>query len=441
MLLQRPRFARDWTKVRLRCRAGCADTCRVGATTTAYRGPATATATVRRAQRRLAVVCAVGAAALALIVSAAEFKTAGIPQDEGLLLVYPELILHGQTPFGAFQSSYGPGAYMPLSVVYTVTGPGVTAERAVGTAYKLAIVGAVAWVAWPLGELAALAGAALVFLGIFFDGPPTAWGWFFALACLFASVGTARSALRSDRRGRWLLAGAFAGLAVSARFDLALALAGGMVIMLWPARWRARVLFLAGGFLGLAPLVWNLLAAGLSSFWTYAVQARLHQLPASGYPLPTGLDLLAIIVAMTAVVLLAAAWVFRRDGLTPVTGTWLALAVIAVLLVPQMLQRPDPGHFVYVAPAAAALIPLVLAEIRWPLMRGVVFGLAAVGIVYGSGFVVREPTLNVRNDGRSFPYSSFYDPYDVQSMVTWASEHVRPGTRLLVGPRDFRSRP
>ena len=62
---------------------------------------------------------------------AASWNNPGIGQDEGLLLEYPELIVHGEVPFRDFQSSYGPGTYLPLAAAYEAFGPSVNVERGV----------------------------------------------------------------------------------------------------------------------------------------------------------------------------------------------------------------------------------------------------------------------------------------------------------------------
>lgn len=71
------------------------------------------------------------------------FEKPGARMDEGLLLVYPELILKGQMPYRDFETIYGPGNPYALAGVYAVFGPGIFVERAVGLTYRILILAAV----------------------------------------------------------------------------------------------------------------------------------------------------------------------------------------------------------------------------------------------------------------------------------------------------------
>src|SRR5918996_1080783 len=66
----------------------------------------------------------------------------GNPLDEGLLLLEPELLRDGVVPYTDYESFYGPANTDLLAGVYSLTGPEVAAERAVGLAYRLAVVAA-----------------------------------------------------------------------------------------------------------------------------------------------------------------------------------------------------------------------------------------------------------------------------------------------------------
>jgi hypothetical protein len=243
--------------------------------------------------------------------------------DEGIVLEYPELILHGEVPFRDFQSSYGPGTYLPLAAAYRVLGPSVTVERAVGVAYRLAIVLALLALLWPLGAALALAGVSLATLAILpigTPGPPVAYGWYFALACLLWGLWSARAATL-DRRPRvaaalWVASGLLAGAAASARPDLGVAAVLSSAVLVFGVGKIAKLAFAAGLAVGASPLLWNVLAAGWSPFWSYGVLARIHELPESGYPLPTGVGLLLALAAVAIVVVMAAIREHRRLGPT-----------------------------------------------------------------------------------------------------------------------------
>ena len=62
------------------------------------------------------------------------------PQDEGLLLVYPELILRGLLPHRDFLASYPPVNFFALAAIYSLAEPSLTVERCVGLGYRVALV-------------------------------------------------------------------------------------------------------------------------------------------------------------------------------------------------------------------------------------------------------------------------------------------------------------
>jgi len=62
------------------------------------------------------------------------FHSPAIPMDEGMVLVYPEMILKGQLPYRDFESITGPGNSMILAGAYAGFGTNLFVERAVGLA-------------------------------------------------------------------------------------------------------------------------------------------------------------------------------------------------------------------------------------------------------------------------------------------------------------------
>ena len=64
------------------------------------------------------------------------FHSPAIPMDEGMVLVYPEMILKGQLPYRDFESITAPGNSMILAGAYAGFGPNLFVERAVGLASK-----------------------------------------------------------------------------------------------------------------------------------------------------------------------------------------------------------------------------------------------------------------------------------------------------------------
>ncbi len=381
--------------------------------------------------------------ALLLLGLSATWRAPIATMDEGIVLEYPELILHGEVPFRDFQSSYGPGAYLPLAAAYQVLGPSVTVERAVGVTYRLGTILAILALLWPLGVGLAVAGASLATVAILPVGMPqvpVAYGWYFALACLLWGLWCARAAL-SDQRPRisttlWGMSGVLAGAAASARPDLGVAALLSSLALVWGAGARPKATFTIGIALGASPLIWNLLAAGWSRFWTYGVEARLHELPLSGYPFPAGVKFLVVLSAATLIVGFAAIRELRRLGATPVTRCWLAMALLSLVLLPQLFQRPDSGHYAFVGPVSLGLLPWALLRRTPPRSATLAISLLAATAIW----MTASPEIGsvVRNDGRSFDASSARSARQQQRVLDWLDTHVRPGQKLFVGPADLR---
>ena len=393
--------------------------------------------------RRRSVGAMVLVSALLLLGMAGSWSGPVESMDEGIVLEYPQLMLHGEVPFRDFQSSYGTGAYLPLAAAYEVLGPSVTVERAVGVAYRLAALLAIVALLLPLGAGLATAGGSLAALGVVgTGGVPVAYAWYFALAGVLWGLWCARAAI-TERRPRvavllWILSGFLAGAAASARPELGVAaLLSSSVLFLGAGR-QAITTFAIGLVAGASPLVWNLVAAGWSSVWSYGVVARMHQLPMSGYTFAAGAGYLLVVSATTLVLVVAAIRERRRIGATPLTRCWLALALLSVLMVSQLLQRTDITHFSFVAPVCLGLLPWAvlrgprtrLARTAMPLLCAAMIGLTAAAASANKGYVVH-------NGGRSFAAPSAAAAADQQRTLDWIDRHVAPGRRLFVGPADL----
>lgn len=63
--------------------------------------------------------------------------------DEALLVVYAEELMGGRLPGADFFTVYGPGGFVTLAAAFKLFGVSVAVERAIGLAYRLAVVTAV----------------------------------------------------------------------------------------------------------------------------------------------------------------------------------------------------------------------------------------------------------------------------------------------------------
>src|SRR3979411_682058 len=76
-------------------------------------------------------------AALVVVALWPAFQSPGMPMDEGIALVYPEMFLKGHLPYRDFETIYGPGNLAILSTAYSIFGTNIFVERAVGLIYRL----------------------------------------------------------------------------------------------------------------------------------------------------------------------------------------------------------------------------------------------------------------------------------------------------------------
>ena len=160
------------------------------------------------------------AAILSLLILLAPFSScfedSGAPMDEGLILVYPELVQHGAVPYRDFETIYGPANPWLLSVIYSTFGTTISVERATGLLYRILILLALFLIAQRWGPIIAagctlIAGCLLVTTGI------VAYAWMGAMACALWYVWMITSCARSF--SRCLGAGLIAGLALLFRVD------------------------------------------------------------------------------------------------------------------------------------------------------------------------------------------------------------------------------
>src|SRR3954470_8126191 len=115
------------------------------------------------------------------------FEKAGLPMDEGMLLVYPELVARGQLPYRDFETFYGPANPYVLAGAFSVFGTHIFTERSVGLLYRVVCVLAIFGIARRWGTSLA-AGCMFVAGALLICTPPVASGWIGAMACALTAV-------------------------------------------------------------------------------------------------------------------------------------------------------------------------------------------------------------------------------------------------------------
>lgn len=263
-------------------------------------------------------------------------------QDEFSLMIYPDLMTHGLVPNRDFFTPYGPGTYWPLALVFSLTGgSSVIAVRCVGLIYHVLLALAIQGAVRRAGREAAIAaGATAGVLAVGLLLIP--YGWLLALAAMMASLGAAD-------RGRWGLAGALGAAAVTTRPEFLVVFLAVYAVRVASLRSGAHVG--VGFLLGAIPLAVHLALAGhqlLTNVFVdrVGVDTRLP-IPPQSWSLAIGFG--TILLAMG--VLGIRAWQLRQRHRV-------ALFVLALSMLPQVFQRLDRDHVLFVA---VGVLPLALA--------------------------------------------------------------------------------
>jgi hypothetical protein len=390
-----------------------------------------------------------GAAACTLVVAAIILlplrNDPGTPYDEGLLLAEPERFLDGGLPHRDFETFYGPANTWLLGGVYVVTEPEVDVERAVGLAYRLAVIAGVFALAVPAGALVATVAAALSGL-LMLQLQLLAAPWFAGLALALWSLWWLQRSLRGEQvdGGPLRLAGLMAGLAIAFRPQLAAAIGLAALPLLLGQPWsitRRLGLWLLVGSL---PLLAHIALAGPAPvFKNLVTDALLRGAPESARLIPaTARDALhfLLLAGGLAILVLAALVAWRRARGTRQARRLASLALLCVGLSPQALSILDAYHIDEVACVVIPLVPIALAS---PLILGPVrpsgkrllaVGIAALTVAVTARVVINEPAPHwVRWESRSFPLPSQKAANQAHAALAKVDRITSPGDRLIVG--------
>jgi hypothetical protein len=423
------------------------------------------------------------------------YRFTGGTMEEGFMLYFPELLRRGFVPNVDFLHLYGPGSLQALAGWYAVFGDSLPAERTFGLLQHLGIIFGLFALARPWGRLAATGVSGLAVFYVLTPVALTAMAWNGGLALTLWSTVFALRGVHADdpgRRGRaWLVAGVLAGLALSFRPDLVVAV--GLVLgwLLWQHR-PARRPVLLGALLGLLPVWVHLVMAGpvdavdgmlLDPVFRLRDGRELPR-PPSWDRLDGGLQAVAeeippwwklphltasqtlfvwffVMLALTVAMVVFAIWQRRRPaGRTRRSAVLLAVSLVSLGILPQALQRPDSAHLLWVTCIAFPFSIVTIVEVvrRWrpgvSWRTAVTVGAAgALTLTFAvtALFTFRYYLLHTRiglnqvpqpfrveHDGRYFYLGDFEAYVAVQAAVDELAARAQPGDRLLVGPNDLR---
>lgn len=400
--------------------------------------------------------------AVLIFAFASAYHRAGDPMDEGMVLLYPELIQHGEVPYRDFESIYGPGNWYFLAGVYGLCGTHIDVERTVGLAYRLACVLAIFALTrrWGLPIATCcmlLAGAILISSGI------VALSWYGAMAFALSAIALV---VGGTSVSRCVAAGFLAGIAILFRIDIAPALMLAALPILWNLDWRKRArLSGVAGATALLPLLAIACFAGLGTvLHNIFFVPVIYSSPAHKIPFSTVEPRLAqffVVHLVAAIVNIAAAVVaVRREQNKNAALAFLAVALFAAGITHQPYHRLDFVHLLFALFVTIPFLPLsaiLLAQTICPLRRSVAAGLAAVcaAFLFFSMYRVRVETLLalrepfqsarsslwVEKNGRAFPLQLSAAAAAARELLQKLDESSKPGETLFVGPADLRRAP
>jgi hypothetical protein len=315
----------------------------------------------------------------------------------------------------------------------------------------------------------------------------TALAWVGGIGLALWSVHTATRALDPGaRRGRALfVAGLLAGVALLFRPDLVICLGLALgVLFLWALDGDARRKLALGTALGLSPYLAHLALAGPGNAVRGMVLEPVFELRAGRrlpfppphdtytsflnrafafrrfpWPLPVPEQPMQIflffwsLVAVTAALLVIAVWA-RRQG-SEHGWRLIALALFAVGLLPQAVQRADTAHLSWVSCVAFGLLPGFVAEAarlrgtRVVVTRVAVLAPLALMLLFphftyrwyadyaAQSFGYDRHFFSVDHRGRSFYYGRRDVGVAAEEMFADIERLAEPGDRLIVGPGDL----
>jgi hypothetical protein len=447
-------------------------------------------------RRALPWVLPLGVVALACLLPLVElWDSPGPPMEEGFMLVFPELVLHGEIPNRDFLHLYGPGSLWVLAGVFKVFGTTLATERVVGFLQQLGVVFGVFAVLRPWGRWVAAVGGAMTAVILVPTIGLTALAWTGGLAlglwALNHALGAEDAAAGSSRRRRGLaIAGLLAGAALLYRPDLVVAIGLSLAVLWWGLERDDRLRFAGALALALSPYLLHVALAGVGNVVDGLVLQPVFDLrPGRSLPFPPSWDHFDGFL-QRAGALIEPSWPLPAPGTPAQLGLWvgllfaanaalvvmgvvtwrrgdrrlLALALFSVGLLPQAIQRADSTHLAWVSCVPLGLLPAAVVEAqrtwrpRWRPQRTVILAGAvpvvatlalAPTFVWGvyADYVGRSFGFNeieagtMRHGDRVFHYGRLDAVEAVNAMLPDVARIARPGDSLFVGTGDLRKTP
>jgi hypothetical protein len=349
-------------------------------------------------------------------------------QDEAIIPVYADQILHGRVPHRDFYTAYGPATFGLTALAFKVLGSLLVVERLVGLTYQLLIVGGIFALCAHRGRRTATVTAAVSVFALTPAGL-VAYAWLGGLACILWGL------VLMTRASKVTAGMTVLSLCALFRPD-----------MLVPAYLTALVLLrprvfgraLIGVLFGLGPSV-----AYYASWGRRAIDnIFLQRLVADARLQPDGTTVSVLIIAFGVVGLIMLCTYTSRSR-----ADW-ALATLPIFLLPQVMQRPDVDHLSFFMAVSGPLAVVALSRPNAPVRPGPSLRrLGATGLLVGLAAALAVPLVHaVRQPSHSYVIGDRVlqvTPHDARALDQVreiVSAAVPPGATLFVGALDM-SRP
>ena len=401
-----------------------------------------------------------------------------VAQDEGILLVYPELILRGFMPGKDFATLYPPGNFYFLAGAFHLFGTEIIVERLVGFLYFFLTVVAAFFLGLQLGWITGVLAATMSLIALYSFPGVGAYAINAAIALALFSLLLGHLSAISDnsylRSRRVFYTGILVGMVLLFRQDVAIITGLACTLMIGTLHVRYLKEFLLGVVLAASPFVLFIINVGWETVLDNLVIDVLRIGPGRRLPLYLGWELrvllLTVFISFFTAIMFVCKWKYSRYyNLT------LGAGVLSLGLLPSALQRADMWHVTYVGSATGALAvisisalilqigkhtsaPLYLrhhtsliSEIAKALPKNrsnTITILLILSVLCLSSFFIYKARetwwywSTLKN--RQVIVNERWVPIDknqvqsLQSLISTILKVAKPGDRLFVGPNDLR---
>ena len=417
------------------------------------------------------------------------YRAPGSSMEEAFMIVFPRLVLEGKVPNVDFLHLYGPGSLDVLAGWYWLVGETLETQRTFGLVQNLSIIVALFVLTRPWGRIVSVSAGCVAALLVMTPIGLAALAWHGAVGLALWGVVFAIRARTNGSVRSWAAAGLLAGLALSFRPDIVIAVTIAVMAAGWAHRSIALRPILIGAVVGLLPMWIHLAIAGPGpviegilidpvvnlrpgrelpsppSFGEIdgALQAIAEAVPPY-YPLPAPSAekqlffwFFAVIVVAVAVPLVA--WRIRRRRPSPRIDVLFVAGLFGLGILPQAMQRPDSTHLAWVSMVSWPLLVALVAHVvrarsaSGPSRRPALVGTTVVVVLMllvTPFYTFRYYTLHTRVAVGDLPLPFLVQRGDKKfwfgnpevanaliEMIPVLDDLSDPGDRLVVGTADL----